>query len=73
MTSTHRQSNPDQALEFALKNADKDLLQRAIDTHANINKVFTDERGLEYTAMHIASKIGCPELVNKLAKVRALS
>lgn len=67
------QSNPNQALEFALKNADKDLVQRAIDTHANVNTTFSDSNGLEYTAMHIAAKMGCSDLINKLVKVRLVS
>ncbi|MPC42662.1 hypothetical protein E2C01_036289 [Portunus trituberculatus] len=66
-------ANPDEALELALRHADKEALQKAIDTHANVNKIFKDSDGIEYCALHMAAKLDCPVTIQKLVKIRFFS
>lgn len=67
------QSSPDEALELAMKHGDIQALEKALETHANVNKRVKDERGTECTILHMAARVGNGEAIKMILKVKSSS
>lgn len=67
------QSSPDEALELAMKHGDIQALEKALETHANVNKRVKDEHGTECTILHMAARVGNGEAIKMILKVRLSS
>ncbi|XP_047468410.1 putative ankyrin repeat protein RF_0381 [Penaeus chinensis] len=64
-------SSPDEALELAMKHGDIQALEKALETHANVNKKVKDEHGTECTILHMAARVGNGEAIKMILKAGA--